>query len=428
MRSSHFLLLLIALFGECFALRRSVVADDPVREEFIQLVSNLDNRVQLRHAELGIQRLIAPKTAIESYQSDGLAPAEFDALLNFEAAHPASDLGLMALRKIILVSNRNGVPSEDIIKSKREALRRLPAYASQPILGEVLSHLADSGFVVAGYVDRDVGDCLLAIMNAPNCEPSVLATAKLKRCDWIHSFETFVQHRDKIEKRLVGLRSQDDAESIMSVAEIEFFLPLMPTEMEYRTWKAEANQLLAQLTLDASELRTPVVTPNSNPDIVAINQQLTAKQPTLAELARTRVRHRVGSLPEEVRVTLLDDKVWSLSAQRGKLVVIQFSSSDCVPCKRMYPILRELAKQFSEKLTVLTVMQDLNPEIVKAAVEEYGISWSVVCDSEPGGLTARWGVESFPTVFIIGRDGRFISLNANENQDLVEQVLELTKD
>lgn len=427
MRSSFWRLLLILLICVVFRQGAPTCADEPSHGEFVQLASDLDERMQQRFRQLAVHKIVSPKKAIESFEVDGLAPKELNALLRFEQDHPSTHLGLMALRKIVLLSGRFGLPPRDVVNAKTEALRRLPAYASQPILAEVISHLADSGFVMNGYVDRQVGDCLRAILRSPAAKPSVLLAAKLKLCDWILSFDTFVQHRETIMLRLEELKNSDDAESIMSVKEMEFFLPVLPTDTEYRAWKSEANQLLAALAVEEPSFRIPVVHVAGHPDIVRIDVDATVKLPTIAHLARKRVRHRVGSMLEDFQVTLLDGTSWKLSEQRDKLVVIQFSFTGCAPCKRMYPSLQKLSLQFPESLSVLTIMKDEDSDTSRAAVSDSQISWPVVCDSERGGLTDRWGIESFPTVFIIDGDGHIVSIHANENDELEEQVSILVK-
>ncbi|WP_419193943.1 TlpA family protein disulfide reductase [Novipirellula herctigrandis] len=251
-----------------------------------------------------------------------------------------------------------------------------------------------------------------------------MAAAKLKLCDWILSFDTFVQHREKIKQRLEELKNGSDAESIMSVKEIEFFLPALPTDTEYQAWKSEANLLLAALSLEDPSFRIPVVRAARFPNSVRIDLDATAKLPTIAGLGRKRVRHRVGSLLEDFGGKLLDRTFWKLSEQRGKVVVLLFSFTSCAPCKYMDPCLQKLAQQYHEELRILTIIQDKDLETSRAAVDNAPLSWPVVCDSEPGGLMDQWGIKSFPAVFIIDVDGRIASLNANANANaLVEEVV-----
>jgi thioredoxin 1 len=52
--------------------------------------------------------------------------------------------------------------------------------------------------------------------------------------------------------------------------------------------------------------------------------------------------------------------------QTDKFVLVDFQAAWCAPCQKIKPILRELAQEQAEKLSILEVDVDQNPQVVKA--------------------------------------------------------------
>ena len=58
--------------------------------------------------------------------------------------------------------------------------------------------------------------------------------------------------------------------------------------------------------------------------------------------------------------TTVDGESWSLEAQRGRVVVIDFTASWCAPCAASYPFLRSLHEKYgaSERFAMVSVSLD----------------------------------------------------------------------
>ncbi len=95
----------------------------------------------------------------------------------------------------------------------------------------------------------------------------------------------------------------------------------------------------------------------------------------------------------------------SLHDFAGKVVVVNFWASWCLPCIVEHPILQRLSDTYdSEDVALLGVLFDDTPERGQQFIQQRGGDWSMVVD--PGSQTAiRYGVYGVPETFFIGADG-----------------------
>lgn len=94
----------------------------------------------------------------------------------------------------------------------------------------------------------------------------------------------------------------------------------------------------------------------------------------------------------------------SLASLRGKVVVMNFWASWCVPCKKEAPTLDAGAKRWASKGVVFVGVdeQDLRGP-ARAFMKRYGITYPVISDDGP--LVGHYGVTGFPETFFVDRRG-----------------------
>ena len=105
--------------------------------------------------------------------------------------------------------------------------------------------------------------------------------------------------------------------------------------------------------------------------------------------------------------TGFDGRPVSLSAARGRLVLLDFWASWCAPCIVELPHLMALQKRYAGKLQIIGVAMDDDAKAPKQTVAQYHVSYPVVM-GDLALAKAYGGVLGLPEVFLIGTDGRVI--------------------
>ena len=120
----------------------------------------------------------------------------------------------------------------------------------------------------------------------------------------------------------------------------------------------------------------------------------------------------------------LNGKIVSNTDQRfrGKVVIVDISGSWCPNCHDETPFLVELYRKYHDRgLEIVAVSfeeaaQLKNPTRLRAFIKHYGIQYTVLLAGEPreanDKLPQTVNLNSFPTTFFLGRDGRVRSAHA----------------
>jgi thiol-disulfide isomerase/thioredoxin len=90
---------------------------------------------------------------------------------------------------------------------------------------------------------------------------------------------------------------------------------------------------------------------------------------------------------------------------KGKVVIVDFWASWCLPCAESFPVLDELQKKYGDRLVVLAVNVDEQPANMKKFLARHPVSFTVVRDGEQK-LVATAAPETMPTSFILDGAGR----------------------
>ena len=148
---------------------------------------------------------------------------------------------------------------------------------------------------------------------------------------------------------------------------------------------------------------------------------------------RTAMGERAFGRPIELSGPTLDGGKVSTQDWRGSVVLVDFWGTWCGPCKAEMPeIARLQAKYGARGLKVIGVLEDV-AEPARKYVAEKGYTWPQLVDPEHANRTdlnwdhpiaRRYGVNAFPTIWLIDRGG-VLHRGPAGDQQLEKKVLEL---
>jgi thiol-disulfide isomerase/thioredoxin len=102
----------------------------------------------------------------------------------------------------------------------------------------------------------------------------------------------------------------------------------------------------------------------------------------------------------------LDGQALHLSAYRGKVVLLDFWATWCVPCREEIPhFIRLQDKYRAEGLQIIGVSMDDGPEPVRSFSQEFHVNYPVVMGNAKIG-ELYGGILGLPIAFLLDPDGR----------------------
>jgi thiol-disulfide isomerase/thioredoxin len=119
----------------------------------------------------------------------------------------------------------------------------------------------------------------------------------------------------------------------------------------------------------------------------------------------------------------------SLTPLRGRVVIVEFWATWCVPCRITAPLLSSWSERYAaEGLKVLGVTSE-PPVLAADAARQHGMSYTVLSD-ESGATTRAYRAFALPTLFVIDRRGvvrdvivGFSSERLRQTERLVQTLL-----
>lgn len=121
------------------------------------------------------------------------------------------------------------------------------------------------------------------------------------------------------------------------------------------------------------------------------------------------------AVPPAANFTLVDTlgRPWDFTATRSPLVLLDFMTSTCIPCKRAIPVLADLQARYAASgLELVGVLCDDAPQAERAALaakyqRDNGLNYALYVEPGPqaGAVRDRFQVESYPTVVLLNGEG-----------------------
>lgn len=167
---------------------------------------------------------------------------------------------------------------------------------------------------------------------------------------------------------------------------------------------------------------------------VPLCAQLPQTVPVSADAAGAAIRGpQAGELAPDFTVRGVDGREMKLSDFRGKIVLLDIWATWCGPCIAAMPHHSELAEKYaSNDLIILAVCASDTRENYDGWVKRNGAKYKFLTAHDPAGrdwknsvFNTQWGVTGFPTLYVIGRDGRVVGSATGGGQGENPQVTRL---
>lgn len=102
------------------------------------------------------------------------------------------------------------------------------------------------------------------------------------------------------------------------------------------------------------------------------------------------------------------DAALDLTGYHGKVVIVDFWASWCVPCRRSFPWLNAMNSKYSDDgLVIVGVNLDQERSEAEEFLEEYPAEFRIYFD-ESKDLAHEFDVIAMPSSYLIGRDGEIV--------------------
>lgn len=142
-------------------------------------------------------------------------------------------------------------------------------------------------------------------------------------------------------------------------------------------------------------------------------------------LAAAADRGERPTAPDFTLERLDGDSTLQLSSLRGKVVILNFWASWCIPCKKEAPFLEKLWRANRERGVVVVGVdaKDFRADARRFAAR-FDLTFPLVYDG-PGRTLDGFGVTGFPETFVLDREGRVVEAFAGavDGDDARERLM-----
>jgi len=116
---------------------------------------------------------------------------------------------------------------------------------------------------------------------------------------------------------------------------------------------------------------------------------------------------REGFLAPDFTLDTLQGEKVTLSHLRGKIVVVNFWATWCLPCRKETPALEKAYEQYEDSGIVILGVNLTNQDSVsdvESFVQEFKLTYPILLDRD-GSVSNLYQIEGLPTTFFINREG-----------------------
>lgn len=303
-----------------------------------------------------------------------------------------------------------------------------------------LSMQAQGNYTVNGSLSNAEGQKAYIITSARSIDSTIVKNGKQEELNRIdEEMKPFTEPLEALNNKLRDGANRDSITALME--------PYQKQYKEYSTnfYKQRTKSYFATkyLMLDMGHMNYEELKPIWDSLDTDVQKYGVSAEEIAQELSALE-KVRPGCPAPDFTANDINGKPFTLSSLRGKLVIIDFWASWCVPCRKSNPHMRELyAKYHDRGLDMVYVSDDdRNPDAWKKAVEKdmltgegyhhvlRGLKW----DRSKGmngfdrtnDISDKYAIHYLPTKYLIDRKGNIVcKINEGEDEELNRQIEKL---
>jgi thiol-disulfide isomerase/thioredoxin len=243
--------------------------------------------------------------------------------------------------------------------------------------------------------------------------PKIEAAAKAKDDEKAKAIETL---KADIDKYLEPLNDRKPDETLVN-----------GIGMLAQTLSQVPDQAFVDLTKSVVDKFAPKLEMAENEEIKTIGGRL-KRLVVRAESAVAKRLEKLTGNEMELTGTTIDGKEFDVKQWKGKVILVDFWATWCPPCVAEYPNMLKNYKEYHDKgFEIIGVSADNKLEDLTEYVEKKKVPWPNMYVDGGHPSMDYYAIPAFPTMILIGRDGKVISTEAR-GPDLDSMLEELFKE
>lgn len=136
----------------------------------------------------------------------------------------------------------------------------------------------------------------------------------------------------------------------------------------------------------------------------------------------------LGNPAKDFYARLISGEEFTLSSMKGKVLLLDFMSSWCEPCKNDIKPLNELFQNYKDKgFDIIAISLDSDIRRWETFVKSAQLNWKTICSGKVWDdvIVKRYGIVSLPTYWVIDKHGivRGFDLHGDELKTVIEFLL-----
>jgi thiol-disulfide isomerase/thioredoxin len=137
----------------------------------------------------------------------------------------------------------------------------------------------------------------------------------------------------------------------------------------------------------------------------------------------------IGKEPIDFNVVGLNGEAISPGKYKGKVLLLDFWATWCVPCRREMPNVKRVYKKYSGKgFEIVGISLDQNRADLDKYIKSNEISWPQFYDGKywQNDVAIKYGIQSIPATYLIDKKGkiRYKTLRGKKLETAVKQLLD----